>query len=264
MKYSKFVTPIIEIAMEAGRIIMEYYGKDSGVTIKSDKSPVTKADVAANEHIVKKLKSLAQEIPVIAEESVNKSSAETGNVFWLVDPLDGTKSFIKGTGEFTVNIALVDNGVPVLGVVFVPVTDEIFYTGQDGHAYSRQGSEPAEIISVRKTPKSGLVVVASGAHRTKETDDYISHLPDITGFSVASIVPASSSLKFCLLAGGEADVYPRFGPTMEWDTAAGNAVLLAAGGRVENIDGSIFTYGKHAFKNGNFIAWGTRPDVIRH
>lgn len=245
------IESITAIALQAGAIIMRYYPEEVDVIRKMDNSPVTQADIAANAYIVGALQRLTPDIPVVAEENteaVNAACLGAEN-FWLVDPLDGTKGFIKKSGEFTVNIGLIRKGLPVAGVVYVPVTQELYYAGETGGAYKRQGGITAA-IHVRDIAAEGAVVVASLSHRTPETDHFIATL------KVKSLIAAASSLKFCLLAEGKADIYPRFGRTMEWDTAAGHAVLQAAGGSVENLDGTAFRYGKPGFENPHFIARG--------
>lgn len=248
MPYTPYADQLIHIARRAGEIIMEYYKQPLDVQHKDDASPVTAADLAANRYIVQELTTLTPHIPIISEENTaTDNEAVLGNrLFWLVDPLDGTKSFIKRTGEFTVNIALIEEGKPVGGVVYVPVQDNCYATGVDGKAYKNEH----EMIHVRTPPTEGLIVIASHSHRSPETDAYIATL------KVASLLSASSSLKFCLVAEGKADVYPRFGRTMEWDTAAGHAVLLAAGGRVDQLDGTALSYGKSSLDNPHFIAKG--------
>lgn len=260
MEYGKFVNTLIDAAQSAGDVIMKYYGGKINIKMKQDNSPVTRADIAANDIIVEMLGKISPDIPIVSEENETNIKANDTDMFWIVDPLDGTKSYINKTDQFTVNIALVENGLPVLGIVYVPVTGEMFYTGADGHAYKKQGrDELPEIISVRKPAGEGMVVVTSKSHRSVEEEIYIKDLPEITGLNVARLIEASSSLKFCLLAEGAADVYPRFGPTKEWDTAAGHAVLIAAGGLVENAAGGTLTYGKEKFKNPHFVAWGQKP-----
>ncbi len=248
MPYTQYADQLIHIARAAGDIIMEYYKQPLDVQHKDDKSPVTAADIAANTYIVAQLTALTPHIPIISEENaeVDNQAALSSKLFWLVDPLDGTKSFIKRTGEFTVNIALIDNEKPIGGVVYVPVTGMCYATGVDGKAYKNEH----ELIQVRTPPQEGLTVIASHSHRSPETEAYISTL------KVASLLSASSSLKFCLVAEGKADVYPRFGRTMEWDTAAGHAVLLAAGGHVDKLDGTTLSYGKAGLDNPHFIAKG--------
>ncbi len=264
MKHANLIQPLLEIARKAGDIIMDYYDGDITVDTKKDESPVTEADIAANEFIVEKLRALTPNIPIVTEESDNPEIQKSDNYFWLVDPLDGTKSFIKRTGEFTVNIGLVEiisyekegnisrSGIPVMGVVYVPAQQEIYFTGEDGHAYRQEDGMASELISVAKPARDGLVVIASKSHISKETEEFISTL------KVRKFVPAASAYKFCVVARGEADIYPRFAPTMEWDTAAGHAILLAAGGNVTNPDDTPLMYNKPDFHNGHFIAWGYR------
>lgn len=243
------------LALEAGARIMEVYGSDElAVARKDDSSPVTEADLAADRVIAEGLAAAFPEIPAITEEN-SGSHGETGHRrFFLVDPLDGTKEFVRRLGDFTVNIALVEDGRPVAGVVYAPAKGRLFQTRDggaveasvEGHA-AVAGSERA--IRVRAPDNGGLIVVASKSHRDKATDDYIA------GFEVARFTSAGSSLKFCLLAAGEADFYPRLGRTMEWDTAAGHAVLLAAGGTVLRVDDrSELRYGKPGWENPFFLA----------
>lgn len=257
MQYAPFVKPLLDVAVHAGERILDFYDDEIDVTFKEDDSPLTKADIAANDIIVAALKELRPAFPIISEEG-HQDGQHPGEIFWLVDPLDGTKSFINKTGEFTVNIGLIENGKPVLGIIYVPVSKTLYYTGEDGHAYKRVDGVD-ELISVRKKPEAGLTVVASKSHRNAQTDEYIQTL-DVNDFK-----PSSSSLKFCLLAEGSADIYPRFGPTMEWDTAAAHAILLAAGGYMEQPGGAPFAYGKTQsndpslekdYLNTYFIAWG--------
>src|SRR5262249_7322429 len=184
--------------------------------------------------------------------------------FFLVDPLDGTKEFVQRRGDFTVNIALVRGGVPELGVVYAPAKSRLFAGGVKAREAVRHEQWPDEeahasraSMRVRTPPSGGLTVVASRSHRTPETDAYLAQV------KVSELVSVGSSLKFCLVAAGEADLYPRLGPTMEWDTAAGHAVLSAAGGEVVNLDGSPFRYGKPAFRNPSFIATGRHKSLPR-
>lgn len=239
-------------AQEAAARIMHYYADmDLAVTHKDDKSPVTAADHAANEYIVGQLLKLTPHIPIVAEESAETHALDVSRQkqFWLVDPLDGTKSFIKRTGEFTVNMGLVVEGVPSWGVIVIPATGVMYYTAPEG-VFRKDNQKPAEKITVRTPPKTGITVVASQSHYSEATDQYLKD------HKVAEFIQANSSLKFCRVAEGAADLYPRFGTTMEWDTAAGEAILRGAGGRVEHPDGRAFTYGKPEFRNGNFIAYG--------
>jgi 3'(2'), 5'-bisphosphate nucleotidase len=197
----------------------------------------------------------APDIPIIAEEeaAAHGLPAAAPPLFWLVDPLDGTKEFISRNGEFTVNIALVDKGEPVLGVVQVPAEDVLYSAAGPGTAARRRGAGPAEPIAARRPPPGGLVVVQSRSHaRNEALDAFLADKP------VAERRVCGSSVKFCRLAAGEADLYPRMGPTMEWDTAAGHAVLAAAGGSVATLDGAPFRYGKPGFRNPGFLARGLR------
>ncbi len=261
MQYDDLFQNLIQTAHHAGKVILEIYRQDFAVDIKNDNSPVTEADKKAEEIILKALKNAAPDIPVVAEESASDGTIPNiGNSFFLVDPLDGTKEFINKRDEFTVNIGLIVDGIPRFGIVFAPAMKRIFYTLSEQDAFTAEldsDTQAPELVNNRRIktapPSSeGYVVVASRSHMNDETKAFLDN------FKVASTKSAGSSLKFCLLAAGEADLYPRLGPTMEWDTAAGHAVLNAAGGRVVKEDGSAFLYGKTdvGFKNTNFIAWG--------
>lgn len=248
--------PLRQLVLDAGERILEIYDEPLEVRRKDDSSPVTEADEEGERIILAGLALLAPDIPVVAEESVaaGRIPDVSGGTFWLVDPLDGTKEFISRNGEFTVNIALIHDGGPVLGVVYAPAVGRIFM-GLDGRAFAEtktQGGDwnSAEPISVRQPPPEGLSVVASRSHRDEQTEAFIETL------DVAEIKSAGSSLKLCLVAAGEADIYPRFGPTMEWDIAAGHAVLAAAGGKLVTVDGEPFAYSKPEFRNPGFIAYG--------
>ncbi len=251
------------LAQEAGAEILRHYQGAAQVEIKEDDSPVTAADLAANAIIMRGLRARWPKTYIVSEEGAPNDGLMPPDVagsFWLVDPLDGTKSYIKRTGEFTVNIALIQAGQPVFGVVFVPVQNLLYWTDAQGAAWRKNASDAAEKITVRRPPAAGLTVVASKSHRSKETDEMIAHLKEATGFAVAEFRAASSSLKFCLLAEGAADLYPRLGPTMEWDTGAAHAILRAAGGKLRRPDGTAFTYGNRQqarpYLNPFFIAWG--------
>ena len=242
------------LAIEAGAAIMEIYGRgDVGVRAKADASPVTEADEAADAIIRAGLAAELPGIKVVTEELAESHSVDA-DTFIIVDPLDGTKEFIKRGGDFTVNIALVENGVPVAGVVYAPAQGRLFMTSADGAVEETGPLDPARPNPVRSIGAADpggrpLLVVASKSHRDQATDDYIAR------YDVADFTSAGSSLKFCLVATGEAHLYPRLGPTMEWDTAAGDAVLRAAGGRVVDFDTrQSFRYGKPGFRNGFFIA----------
>ena len=241
---------ITAIAEGAGALIMRYYQASPAVRVKADHSPVTEADIAAHHFIAGALQKLAPECPVICEEGVHHSVARHRR-FWLVDPLDGTKSFVRGSGDFTVNIALINDGAPVLGTIYAPLT-KTAYTGQEGLGAWKRAGAATEKISARFPHPDGWEAVRSHSHASPRIDDYLKR------YTLRGNYSASSSIKFCVLAEGKADIYPRFGRTMEWDTAAGHAILRAAGGSVETEDGTPLTYGKPGFENPDFIAFGKR------
>lgn len=256
INYSHFSETLYETALEAGRKIMEIFAQDFDVEYKDDKSPVTEADQAAEKIILRDLLKVAPDIPIIAEEQASAGNVpDVADKFWLVDPLDGTKEFVNKGTDFTVNIALIENGQPTFGIVYAPALGRMFVAKDPKTAVQMEiremrfiGEEQA--ISVRDVPNSGITAVASKSHRDEQTNAFLEKL------GITDIVSTGSSLKFCLVAAGEADIYPRFGPTMEWDTGAGHAVLNAAGGTVVNPDGTVFHYKKPDFRNGFFIANG--------
>lgn len=243
------------LALQAGAKILAIYEQpDFSVRLKADASPLTEADEAADAIISAGLRAAFPDTPVVTEEQ-SASHALYADRFFIVDPLDGTKEFVKRRGDFTVNIALVEGGIPVRGIVYAPAKGRMFYTSADGSAVEEQGPFSLERTGQRRTlhmrapDQSALVVVASKSHRDQATDDYISQ------YAVADLRSAGSSLKFCLLAAGEADFYPRLGRTMEWDTAAGHAVLQAAGGEVLDFNTHApLRYGKAGYENPFFIA----------
>ncbi len=242
---------LIDIARAAGELVMAVYATDFVVRGKSDASPVTEADERAEAHIVQRLRALSPDIPIVAEEAVAAGQVPVvGRRFWLVDPLDGTREFASRNGEFTVNIALVEDGVPVLGVVLAPAIGRLFAGASGIGALAEQGGV-RQSIHCRAVPQAGLTVVASRSHGDAAALDEF-----LAGRRVAQLVYAGSSLKLCLLAAGEADLYPRLGRTMEWDIAAGHAVLLASGGRVTTLQGQALRYGKPGFENPHFVAEG--------
>ncbi|MAI11606.1 MAG: 3'(2'),5'-bisphosphate nucleotidase [Rhodospirillaceae bacterium TMED167] len=244
----------VAVARAAGDVIMEIYNTDFDVHSKDDGSPVTEADEKGEALIRARLKNAYPDIPFIGEEaySAGYKPLVDGGLFWLVDALDGTKEFIHKRGEFTVNIALIDAGVPVFGVVHAPAKKRTFWGAHSHGAFAAEGKSAPRGITTRTPNADGLVVVASRSHRYGE-DEFLKQ------FTIKETVTSGSSLKFCLVAAGEADMYPRMGPTSEWDTAAGHAVLLAAGGQMTQIDGSPFVYGKDDILNPHFIAQG-QPD----
>lgn len=259
---SDFARALGEVAWHAGEIVLRHYEAGTEARKKADQSPVTAADEEAETYILARLADIAPGVPVIAEESVSAGrTPEIGERFFLVDPLDGTKEFISRNGEFTVNIAEIVNGNPVRGVVYAPAKERMFVGEIPGGAYeiaTRPHVLPdfaaMKRIEARPAPKDGLVAVASRSHRDHLTDEYLMAYP------VKEFITAGSSLKFCLVAAGEADIYPRHGRTMEWDVAAGHAVLAAAGGSVTTIDGRPFIYGKTEEKLANpfFVGRGKR------
>jgi 3'(2'), 5'-bisphosphate nucleotidase len=237
-----------EIADAAGKTIMAHYRAGAPPSFKADRSPVTAADLEADRLIVAALRALTPDLPIVSEEGAPTNIAGATH-FWLVDPLDGTKEFIAGIGEFTVNIGLIEGIEPLLGIVHVP-SEKVSFVGRPGAAsWWRDGARQGP-LAVRPAPARGAVVLASRFHRGARVDAFVDALPG------ATIRTAGSALKFGLLARGEADYYPRFGRTMEWDTAAGHAVLNAAGGSVRTADGQALRYRKPAFANGDFVAYG--------
>lgn len=250
-----------QTALEAGCAIMQFYDGQCGVFAKPDQSPVTDADHAAERIILAALARALPGVPVVAEEeaAAGRLPEKLGARFVLVDPLDGTREFLARNRDFTVNIALIEEGVPVLGVVYAPARNLLF-TAANGQAEEVETSPDHMItkrrpISVRRSADA-LVAVASRSHQTPETAAWLER------HNMEHCVSVGSSLKFCLIARGQADIYPRFGPTMEWDTAAGDAILRAAGGMTVRPDGSTLFYGRGsgkgvaAFCNPHFIAYG--------
>lgn len=258
--FEKLEPVMRDLALDAGNKIMEIYGQgEFEVRSKSDQSPVTEADEAADAIISKGLRLAFPDVVLVTEEQADSHSKKAAK-FLIVDPLDGTKEFIKRRGDFTVNIAYVVDGFPIRGVVYAPAKGRLFYTDASGRSVEETGSfkigDPGDLIpmKVKTADNAALVVVASKSHRDQATDDYISK------YNAADMTGAGSSLKFCLVASGEADFYPRLGRTMEWDTAAGHAVLSGAGGTVVRFDNhEPLTYGKSGYENPFFIAMA--PDV---
>ena len=250
----------------AGRVIMEHYQRGTGYTLKNDASPVTAADHDSERIILEALAEAVPELPVVSEESApGTPSKRPDSRFVLVDPLDGTKEFISKQTDFTVNVAIIDNGTPCFGIVYAPASSEFFYTPAADRAVriyldpfgpSAAVSDLAGPDLQTRTPAAcGLTAVASRSHLNEATLRYLDEL------GVTDITHAGSSLKFCRIAEGAADVYPRLAPTMEWDTAAGHAILAAAGGVVLDQDGVALSYGhaERGFANPSFIAWGRAP-----
>ncbi len=257
----RYLDDVCAIAVEAGRRILQVYQSDISVTYKDDDSPLTEADRLAHELIVARLRTLVPTLPVLSEESASVDYAARAGWkhFWLVDPLDGTKEFISRNGEFTVNIALIETGRPVLGVVHVPVRGETYFACRGRGALLQKLGRQPEPIHTRRFAGRRPIVVASRSHAGKETTAFLQSLGE------HDVVSMGSSLKFCLVAAGRADVYPRLGPTMEWDTAAAQCVVEEAGGRVVDVRNRSLTYNKADLHNPWFIVSGTGDyDWSRH
>jgi 3'(2'), 5'-bisphosphate nucleotidase len=256
------LAPMIDAATEAGAIVLKFFEGECATRAKGDGSPVTEADHAAEALIERALSERFPDVPVVAEEAIAAGHVPPalGRRFFLVDPLDGTKEFVAGLTDFTVNVALVEDGVPVAGVVLAPAYRELFYGSAAGGAFKlRLGADgrrgAAAPIAARAEPEK-IIAVVSRSHYSTDTDDFLA------GHELEAAVPVGSSLKFCRIAEGAADIYPKLGRTMEWDTAAGHAILAAAGGSVTRVDGSPLGYGKRGpageadFANPSFIARG--------
>ncbi|TVR96959.1 MAG: 3'(2'),5'-bisphosphate nucleotidase [Rhodospirillales bacterium] len=249
------VDTVRAIALEAGRAILDVYHSDFTVRHKGDRSPVTEADERAETLIINAIRSrVGDHFPIVAEEAAEAGSIpEVGDApFWLVDPLDGTKQFVNRQGEFTVNIALIEHRLPQLGVIHAPAIGATYWGSAQG-AFAETEGAPARAIACRPLPEKRLVAVASRSHRNVETDSYLA------SHDVAEIMSSGSSIKFCLVASGRADVYPRLGRTMEWDTAAGHAIVRFAGGTVTDMAGIELLYAKPGFENPSFVARGAPP-----
>lgn len=238
MDLRSLVEPVVALTKDAGQAILEVYASDFEVQSKDDDSPLTQADLASNRRIVAGLEALTPELPIITEEAGLPGFEERRGWprYWLIDPLDGTKEFVNRNGEFTVNIALIDGNRPVLGVVHVPVHNKTYVGCEGVGAELRDGDQPAAPIRVSPTSGDPVRIVGSRSHRGASLDAYLEQLGEY------EMVPMGSSLKFCVVAEGGADLYPRLGPTSEWDTAAAQAVVEQAGGRVVTLDGKPMTY----------------------
>jgi 3'(2'), 5'-bisphosphate nucleotidase len=249
----ELLSRLVEAAREAGREILEVYSSGFEVSYKSDSSPVTTADRRSHELITRRLAELSPHIPLLSEEGrgIDYAARRDWREFYLIDPLDGTKEFIGRNGEFTVNIALIRDSRPVAGVIYVPVKDLMYYALTGHGAYMTEGEEaPRKITANRGPGPDGLIVVASRSHPSQALEDFLKKL------RVKERVSRGSSLKFCLVAEGKADIYPRLGPTWEWDTAAGHAILEEAGGKVVDSGGKELVYNKETLKHEGFIALG--------
>lgn len=251
MDPNQLLLEVAALAREAGRTILEVYASSFSVQEKQDRSPLTEADLRSEKLILAGLKRIAPEIPVLSEESAQApySTRRTWGRLWVVDPLDGTKEFVQRNGEFTVNIALVDNQRPVLGIVHAPVLERTYYASEGVGAFRSDAQAAGKPIRVAKRGTAPLRVVGSRSHRGSSLDAFLARV------GPHELVEVGSSLKLCLVAEGQADVYPRLGPTSEWDTAAGQCVLEQAGGHVLKLDGEPLEYNRENTLNPNFIGF---------
>ncbi len=250
--FASLLESVKPIAEQAGEKIMDIYGSSFDVDTKQDNSPLTEADLAAHHHIVNSLADIAN-YPILSEESAEISFSERSKweTYWLVDPLDGTKEFIKRNGDFTVNIALIHQHEPVLGVVYVPVTKQVYFAAEGNGAFKQLPEQAAKKISVKKNSSDNLVVAGSRSHITEELKTYLDKLPP------HELISIGSSLKLCLVAEGLADLYPRIGLTSEWDTGAAQCVVEQAGGKVVDLEGNRLLYNtKESLLNPYFLVFG--------
>jgi 3'(2'), 5'-bisphosphate nucleotidase len=247
------IETLTELAVQAGEAILTIYNTDFAVQEKSDQSPLTEADMASHRTIVEKLEALTPDIPILSEESaaIPFSERSSWQRYWLIDPLDGTKEFIKRNGEFTVNIALIEDQRPVLGIVHVPVSGVTFFGGDGLGAFRQTGTQKPKVISVSPQRGSSVKVAGSRSHAGESLQKFLANLGE------HEIVSMGSSLKLCLVADGSADIYPRLGPTSEWDTAAAQAVVEAAGGKVTDTQMQPLRYNtKDSLLNPHFLVFG--------
>ncbi len=254
LELEKLLPSVLETARRAGAAVIEVYeSPDFDVQLKSDESPLTRADIASNKIIVEGLKALTPEVPILSEESkqVPYSERKDWTTYWLVDPLDGTKEFVKRNGEFTVNIALVDAGEPVLGVVYAPVLGRLYYAAQGQGAFRAEGDAAPQQIQAADYHEVPLKVVASRSHAGPDLAGFLDRVGDY------EVVSMGSSLKLCLVADGTAHLYPRLGPTMEWDTGAAHAIVNEAGGAVTDLENVALRYNKEDLLNPYFMVVGS-------
>tara|TARA_Y100000590_G_scaffold470433_2_gene664863 strand:- start:1666 stop:2472 length:807 start_codon:yes stop_codon:yes gene_type:complete len=249
---NKNTKAVIRISKDAGESILGIYKKSkTDFELKEDRSPLTEADIVSHKTIVRGLRKLTPNLPILSEEEseIPFDVRSTWKQYWLIDPLDGTKEFIKRNGEFTVNIALIKNNKPILGVIFVPVTNEVFYGYENGGSFYTKGESKTKKIVVKNNYKEAIRVVSSRSHPNDKLASFLKNIKTSKSISIGS------SLKFCLIASGKADIYPRFGPTSEWDTAAGHAILKFAGGSILTLKKQELTYNcKESLLNPDFIA----------
>jgi 3'(2'), 5'-bisphosphate nucleotidase len=248
------VHEVNEVAHSSGSIIRKYFHTSYDVDIKDDKSPVTTADIAANEYIEQKLSILTPDIPRISEESDNKSYKirKHWDTFWLIDPLDGTREFIKNRPDFTVNIALIHHSQPILGSIYLPIRDQVYYATSGNKAYRRDQTNAPVIINV--APKANVIprICGSRSHQSKLMKKFLLNIGE------HELLARGSSIKSCLVADGSADIYPRFGPTWEWDTAASQCIIEQAGGHLTGLDMHALSYNKKSLLNPSFLAYANK------
>lgn len=255
-KFNQYMNPLIDIAKAAGTAIMQVYSTDFGVEKKEDNSPLTQADLAAHHVIVNALRVLTPSIPVLSEESENidYDIRKEWQQYWLIDPLDGTREFVKRNGEFTVNIALIDGQQSILGVVYAPVTELLYFASLAHGAFKQEANKPAVQIHTKRLDVNKPIVAGSRSHSDEKMQRFMQHIEDKLGVK-AELISMGSSLKICLIAEGVADVYPRLGPTSEWDTAAAHCVLTEAGGDIVDETGLSLRYNsKRSLLNPYFFA----------
>jgi 3'(2'), 5'-bisphosphate nucleotidase len=257
--YYQYLESVINIAKAAGDAIMQIYSTDFDVTRKEDNSPLTQADLAAHTLICDALNKLTPNLPILSEESelIDYESRKEWRQYWLIDPLDGTREFIKRNGEFSVNIAFIDGHKPVLGVVYAPVTELLYFASQGHGAYKQVKSSLAQKIMTKSSNIQHLTIAGSRSHSNEKTQKFLRNLESESGCKL-ELISMGSSLKSCLVAEGLADVYPRLGPTSEWDTAAAHCILIEAGGDVVDVSGNRLLYNnKQSLLNPDFFAKGS-------
>jgi len=245
---------INQVAYEAGRMIRKYFNSSYEVELKNDKSPVTTADIAANDYIEQQLHNITPDIPRISEESENTSYQERQHwdTFWLIDPLDGTREFVKNRPDFTVNIALIHKQQPILGTIYLPIADQLYYASIDDHAYRQDQSGAPTKIGVSTQLQSIPRICGSRAHPGKSMQRFLNAVGKY------QLIARGSSIKSCLIADGSADIYPRFGPTWEWDTAAAQCIIVQAGGHLTTLDMKSLSYNKESLLNPSFVAFADK------
>ena len=265
MNINEELLKISNISVEAGRIILDYYNKNLNITFKADESPLTQADLASNKLITDTIKKITPNIPILSEEEfIEWDVRKDWKKYWLIDPLDGTKEFIKKNGEFTVNIALIENNRPTLGVIYAPVSNELYFAKKNFGSYKILTSKQlntldnAKKISIKINKTNKVKIIGSRSHSNPILQKWVSK-----NFNDFQILQKGSSLKFCLIAEGFADIYPRFGPTSEWDIAAGHIILEEAGGKLKSIDNKEILYNeKEDILNPNFFAYNNIDFII--